>query len=186
MKNNISREIEALGAILAAVEGIEQDKQTWIFSSAMARLGLKNEPSTPSARAHDGQVSAAVLDPTKAPTPKEFMKLKNPRTDVQRALCLGHYLSQHRGKPHFKTKDLKELNTEAAGVQFSNLSVAVSNATSQSKYFVPAGSGSKQVTSRGEEVVNALPDQAAVKALDANKPKKRKTRKTRREQPKAR
>ena len=113
-------------------------------------------------------------DESKTVSPKEFMKKKNPQSDIQRAVCLGYYLAQHRQTPHFKTKDLATLNVEAAGVKIGNLSQAVNNATKQSHYFAPAGKGNKQVTSHGEAVVDALPDQAAVKVVEANRPKKRK------------
>jgi hypothetical protein len=53
--------------------------------------------------------------------------------------------------------------------------MTVSNAERQSGYFTPAGKGWKQITTHGEDLVKALPDQAAVKELwlGHRKPRKR-------------
>lgn len=56
------------------------------------------------------------------------------------------------------------------------MSRAVNNATNQSRYLAAAGHGRKQITALGEDVVNALPDQDAVKAVEQQgiKPKRKK------------
>ena len=100
-------------------------------------------------------------------TPKEFIRSKQPITDVQRIACLAYYLTHNRGTGAFKTAELTKLNTEAAGNPFSNAAVAVMNATATSRYLTPAGGGRKQITSLGEEVVVALPNQEEVKAVTA-------------------
>jgi len=99
-----------------------------------------------------------------------------PKTDVQRIACLAHYLTQARSQPHFKTSDLTKLNTDAGGTPFSNASLAVGNATSLSKFLGAVGQGKKQITALGEDVVAALPDQEAVKAVLATHRKPRKKR----------
>jgi hypothetical protein len=62
----------------------------------------------------------------------------------------------------------------------SNPSLAVSNATVHSGFLAPVGQGNKQITSLGEDAVDALPDQEAVKAALANqrKPRKKSAKKT--------
>ena len=111
-------------------------------------------------------------------SPKEFIKEKSPTTDVQRVACLAYYLAHHRGQPHFKTEDITKLNTEAAYPRFSNAAVSVKNATNQNKFLTQAGKGNKQITGYGEDVVEALPDQNAVKSVASHKPaKKRRTTK---------
>lgn len=110
-------------------------------------------------------------------TPKQFVAQKKPKTDAERITCLAYFMTHHRGTPQFKTKDLTELNKEAAGSPFSNAAVAVSNAT-RDHYMAPAGGGAKQITVRGEEVVAALPDRERVQAaLEANPARRRKAHK---------
>ena len=110
-------------------------------------------------------------------TPKQFLRQKSPQSDVQRVACLAYYLAYHRETGQFKTKELSALNIEAAGTKIGNLSQAVNNATKQSHYLAPAGGGNKQITSFGEDVVDALPDQQQVELVEQNRPKKRKRRK---------
>jgi hypothetical protein len=96
------------------------------------------------------------------------LKNKRPSTDVQRIACLAFYLTHAKGQNHFKTADLTKLNTEAAAVKLSNAAVSVMNATDHSKFLSQAGGGKKQITSIGEDIVNALPDQEAVKNIVQN------------------
>lgn len=99
-----------------------------------------------------------------------------PKTDVLKITCLAYFLTHSRQQPHFKTHELTKLNTEGGGTPFSNASVAVENATKQNKYLASVGKGNKQITALGEDVVVAMPDDEAVKAVLANKPKPRKKR----------
>lgn len=102
-------------------------------------------------------------------TPKDFLSLKKPSTDVERVACLGYYLTHYRDTPHFKTTDITTLNTEAAQQRFSNTAMAVSNATAQG-YLVPSINGCKQLSAGGEHYVELLPDRdASRKALQQTK-----------------
>jgi hypothetical protein len=65
------------------------------------------------------------------------------------------------------------LNTEAAWPNFSNPTVAVNNAR-KDKYLTPAGKGDKQLTNRGEALVEALPDQEKVKSFMSKSPSRKK------------
>jgi hypothetical protein len=59
---------------------------------------------------------------------------------------------------------LSELNLEAAGPRLSNASYAASNATKKMGYLAAAPGGAKQITARGEALVQNLPDRGAAKA----------------------
>jgi hypothetical protein len=101
----------------------------------------------------------------RAPSPKEFLFQKQPKTDMERIACLAFYLTHFRDTPHFKTLDLGKLNTEAAQIKFSNTAYAAENAT-KAGYLAPASKGQKQITAWGEQFVTALPDrEAALKAI---------------------
>jgi hypothetical protein len=110
-------------------------------------------------------------------TPKLFMAQKKPENDYERIACLAFYLTNDRGTPHFKTADLTKLNTEAAARPFSNPTVAVMHATGRYHYLTSAGGGKKQITSFGEEIVQALPDRTKVKQLlSEHRPRKKTAR----------
>ncbi len=107
-------------------------------------------------------------------TPKDFMSLKKPSSEVERVTCLGYYLSHYADTPHFKTKNITKLNRDAAQPDFSNTAVFVRNAE-RDGYFAKAGAGNKQMSVLGEAVVEALPDREEVKkAIEKNKVKRKK------------
>jgi hypothetical protein len=99
---------------------------------------------------------------------------------VLRATCLAYYLTYARNQPHFKSEEIAKLNTEAAFQNFGNPLKTVNNAMARSHFLAPAGGGKKQMTAHGEDIVNALPDQAAVVELikDYKKGKRAKPKKT--------
>jgi hypothetical protein len=125
----------------------------------------KFEISRPTLEQNKDSVPNTVVAPivpagvTIGATAKVFMASKKPKTDVERITCLAYYLTHNNQHPKFKTQDLTKLNTDSAQLPFSNATVAVSNA-SRSGFISPAGAGAKQITSRGEDLVNALPDRA--------------------------
>jgi hypothetical protein len=96
--------------------------------------------------------------------PEEFLALKAPETDVERVAVLAYYLKHARGQRHFKTRELSELNLDAAGPRLSNASYTASNATKKMGYLAAGPGGTKQITKRGEALVENLPDRAAAKA----------------------
>jgi len=106
-------------------------------------------------------------------SPKAFMTAKRPSTDMERITCLAFYLTHTKRMTPFKTRDLIDLNIAAAQPKMSNASVAARNAV-QNEYLWLAGGGKKQITARGEAVVQALPDRDKVKkALEIHRLRKR-------------
>lgn len=97
-------------------------------------------------------------------SPKDFLRQKEPRTDVERAMSLAYYLAHYRDAPHFKTADIAKLNTEAAQRKFANTAYTINNAAATG-YFVAAPAGQKQLSSMGEQYVEALPDRVAARAV---------------------
>jgi hypothetical protein len=107
------------------------------------------------------------------------MSNKRPQNNYQRVACLAYYLAHERNTPHFKTRDITNLNTEAAQSTLSNSAVFVRDATSKYHFLSAAGGGKKQITALGEAVVEALPDQAKVSAAIADHNPRRKARRRR-------
>lgn len=183
----LPKEVDALAKVIQAVSGLEEPQKKWVFASALSNLGIDGLPVpgratgtgagnglvTPAAQGLQSFTQTAVGS---QPTPKEFLRAKSPQTAVQTVACLAYYLTHYRNEPHFKTRDLTNLNTEAAGIKIGNPAQAVDNATKQSRYLTAAGAGKKQITSVGEDVVNALPDQEKVKLAEQAKPKARRVK----------
>lgn len=107
-------------------------------------------------------------------SPKAFLAQKRPATDIERIVCLAYYLTNSRDTPAFKTKVLTDLNREAAQPKLSNPSATARNANNDG-YLAAAGGGQKQITVRGDALVEALPDREKVKAaLEAHPARRRK------------
>ncbi|MBO0840260.1 MAG: hypothetical protein J2O49_05535 [Sciscionella sp.] len=99
--------------------------------------------------------------------------MKKPATNVERIACLGYYLTHYRDTPAFKTNQITRLNTEAAERKFTHPARDVDNADRHNGFIVSAGKGMKQMTSRGDALVEALPDRERVKRALADFPHRR-------------
>jgi hypothetical protein len=171
------QELEAMKVALTALEKLDAEARGRAMKWLAEALGIKGSFQTGGSSTtttilngsgeNGGSGEGAEL------TPKQFMALKRPTTDVERIACLAFYLTHFRSQPHFKTVDLTNLNTEAAGHRFGNASQAAQNAMTQNDYITQAGKGNRQITARGEALVNALPDREAVTSALADYPKKR-------------
>ncbi|MFF3173054.1 hypothetical protein ACFVQ0_10545 [Streptomyces sp. NPDC057900] len=138
----------------------------WLLDAlGMDGCDLQSELSaTASGFSPPNDIDSLSGDFREVPTPRAFMSQKKPKSLVERIACLAYYLSFYRDVPHFKTSDLVSLNTEAAAPKFGNPSRDCDNADRQNGYLVTAGKGVKQITPRGEAVVQALPDRDSVSA----------------------
>ena len=105
-------------------------------------------------------------------TPKEFIRQKQPQSVVERITCLAFYLTHHRGMPTYGGAEIDALNTQAAAASI-NRTRDLDNAR-RAGYLVSAGDGKKQITTKGEDLVQALPDREAVKAALSKYPPQRK------------
>ena len=170
MSSKADKEVGAMQKSLGALAGLEPDEQRRVLAWLANKLSLGDATSLFAGTGVKPAVAASMVvrDPGGNPTPKAFFVERRPVTDVERVTCLAYYLTHFKNTPQFKTKELSELNKEAAQPKFSNTAVAVRNATNQNQFLSQAGGGKKQITARGEAMVEALPDQEKVKAaLDA-------------------
>ena len=163
-----TKELEALATVLDALEPLAEDERKFVLRTTVDRLSISGVASTdeePKSPGKNNRSEPAGSESLAGVTPRDFLRRKKPTSELQRMVCLAHYLTHARNKPEFKTSDLTALNTEAAGGSFSNASATIRNATSQSRFLAPAGNGGlKQITPLGEDFVRALPDQEAAKA----------------------
>jgi len=161
----MENEQKAIGSIYKLTlvgEGVSLQREV---SESIARrvmtLAMGGGMSTADPVLSEGQNESSPI--TGGASPKIFMAEKRPATDVERITCLAYYLAHYRNTPHFKTIDLTKLNTEAAQPPFSNATVTARNAAQQT-YLAAAGGGKKQITTRGEALIDALPDREKAKA----------------------
>jgi hypothetical protein len=170
---------DALSAIIRVLTPLDQDARTRVLDSASTFFGLRTSAphadTAASSTAPTHLVARPPFSENKAPSPKEFLFQKQPKTDVERITCLAFYLTHFREMPYFKTLDLGKLNTEAAQMKFSNTAYATDNAT-KAGYLAMAARGQKQITAWGEQFVAALPDREAAAQVLVQLRKRKKKR----------
>lgn len=152
--------VKLTGTGLSVDQEVSRDVALRIVNLVVGGVAVGGAPPGAGASPEGGGVAAAP--PAGGGTAKQFVTGKKPKTDVEKITCLAYYLRHYRNVSAFKTGDLIALNTEAQQLDFSNASVASNNAL-RSGLLGKAGKGSKQITAKGEAVVDALPDQEKVK-----------------------
>jgi hypothetical protein len=173
-------ELRALTSVMEALRPITNDEARARILKAAA--SFFRVPLGPSSLPHSTMDSPSprIQGPTptafsseRTVSPKDFIRDKQPKTDVERVACLAYYLTHYRETPHFKTIDISKLNTEAAQPKLSNAAMAVDNAT-KTHYLVPAAKGNKQISASGEFFVQALPNRDLARSeMQKFRPRKR-------------
>lgn len=173
-KTDFKKELEALGTVLQAVGALESAGQTFVLRTAIDRLGISDMQLTAaggtplSATGNVGGAGSGAGAGSNPPRdPKTFLKEKKPVSEVQRVAVLAYYLDRYKDTKEFKTPDLVALNQDAGGLRIGNPARAVDNATRRSNYLVSVKGGRKKISAHGEDVVEALPDQAKVAEVEA-------------------
>lgn len=166
-KNPFSQELEALRAVLEALEPLEAKSREFVFKTAAERLELALDTVPPEVGGRNATTPASnrVREPGDQPTSKQFLREKKPTSDIQRVAVLAYYLTHYGEKETFNTQDIVQLNTDAGGTKIGNPHRAVDNATRQARILIPVAGGNKKITTHGEDLVDALPDQDAIKEV---------------------
>ncbi len=178
-------EFKAIQTALEVLEPLDHTQRRFAITMILSRLGMTEAPTIPSlagvsgggATERTGTGGNTPASPgLKGMTPKDFLKQKNPTTDLERFICLAYYLTHSMDTSNFTTRDITKLNGEAHGADFSNAAATANNGVSQSKFLSRAGSGRKRITQLGESVVEALPDREKVKEVVAAAPRRSKAK----------
>ncbi|WP_305790182.1 hypothetical protein [Symbioplanes lichenis] len=159
------QELQAMQVFYDVLEKLGQESRRSAIRWLCEALEVEQAPA-------QSEVAApGAGDPVVPPAdPRDFMTQKRPQNQAEKIACLGYYLTTYRGSKFFKSADLTALNTEAAQPKFGNMPRDVDNTERSNGYIVAASNGAKQLTSRGEAVVDALPDRDAVEAARKQNP----------------
>jgi hypothetical protein len=165
----ITQEFQAIQTALEALEPLDPVQRQFAVSMILSRLGIGGTPGAAPGTEAPAPVAAGAASAGTTGLGgigvKEFLKQKAPTTELERLVCLAYYLTHSMNISSFMTKEIKKLNTEAHGMDFSNAAATATNAVRQSKFLSGASGGKKRITTRGEAVVEAMPDRAKVKEV---------------------
>lgn len=182
-KIDLNIELEVFHKIVSEIKDLSKESQQKILGMVFTFLEIelpKQQSQRPNYNYNINQQdettkSSPTFSEDRSMSPKDFIFEKQPKTDLERVVCLAYYLTHYRDTPYFKTFDISKLNTEAAQIKFSNPAVAVDNAT-KIGYLVPATKGQKQLSTIGEIFVSSLPDREKAKEAIKNLRPKRKSK----------
>jgi hypothetical protein len=177
----ITQEFNAIQTSLEVLEPLDATQRQFAVAMILSRLGLGVPTGSATGSVPPGSAAsqAGISTPTGGSVAgvngmnvKEFLKHKAPTTDLERFICLAYFLMHGMDTPSFTTREITKLNADAHGTDFSNAAATAMNAVTQSRYLSRAGGGKKRITTRGEAVVEALPDRAKVKDVLASAPRR--------------
>ena len=164
---------QAVQQIYELLSQFSDDDQPRIVRSVTALLKSDANPGMqtdkePASSTPAGNGRDPVFSGHEELSPKEFLKHKDPQTDIERVACLAYYLTHYRDSRYFKTIDISTLNTEAAQRKFTNPTVAVKNAYARGYLASVQQKNHRQISAIGEQYVEALPDRQSAKAVMKN------------------
>ncbi len=174
MEKISTNDLDILNNVIRLLSQLEEDSRIRVLKAALTFLGISmgelygnhifyQSPTQIARNEGQNQTEISFMDKDGL-SPKEFLLEKKPKTNIERVACLAYFLTHYRNKPHFKTIDLSSLNTEAAQPKFSNAAQVVKDATRRG-LIVPAVKGMKQISALGEQYVEAMPEEEAVRKV---------------------
>lgn len=168
-----NKEIRAMEVAYNALSGLDPAEQARVLAWLYQKLQVTPAPGTPplpvtltpaapagTGPTHQNHSALAGIPGTPAHA-RAFMTLKKPGDLQERVACLGYYLTSFMNMPAFKTRDITKMNSDAGQPNLSNPAVFVKNSV-RAQYLSSAGKGQRQITPRGEALVNALPNRETV------------------------
>jgi hypothetical protein len=162
------RELKAMEITLAGLQPLNTEERQRVFDWLVAKLNPQARLAD-DASGDDGMSVGAAGD---LRTIKLFLKQKRPDEDVARATALAYFLTHGKSQATYKTSDLSKARSDAALPAF-NMSRALSTAQ-RAGYLTTAGKrGIYQITSVGEALVEAMPDEGLIKKVKAQGTKRR-------------
>ena len=170
-------EVDAMAEIDSALSRIEAEAQRRVLDWAASKFHV---PS-PQPSAH--QTGAPAKHQQQPATDiKGFVAQKHPDGFYERIACLVYHLEKSQGKSEIGRQDIVQANSDARLSKMTNSTVFVKHATHTYGYLTSLGKRKLALSARGEAVVDALPDRAAVEQALASNPfgRKAKTRRAKR------
>lgn len=175
-------EIDALKGIDEYLEQLTEEERQRVFSFIASKYGLQNSTKATNNNSggsnnsnNNSQNNNSGQNNNGDLTIKQFIATKKPDGFYEQIACLAYYLEKHGDLSSFKTKDITKANTDARSSKIPNPSLYVAHTKTTYGFLSPVGGGKLALSARGEALVEALPDRAAVKTALEEHPIKKKS-----------
>jgi len=155
-------EVDAMRDVDGALAKLEPGAQQRVIDWASSKYKLSANRTTLDQGAATSQ---SHLSSSGQGTPRDiktFLAQKRPGSFYERVACLVYYLEKFDGKTEVNTKDIDKANSDARLSKLTNPTVFVKNATHTYGYLTSIGKRQLALSTRGEAIVEALPDRAKV------------------------
>lgn len=158
--SNLSTKLKAIETIVRELEKLAEEDRMDIIGFALKQVGIK-VPQSDSTGATKEKLLAGGSESI-----DKFVSAKRPADQYQRVAALAYYLKHYRETNQFKNKDITSANLEAAQSRIGNMADVISKAETR-YHFLTKGmdEGTRQLTTLGAEIVEALPSQEKVKEI---------------------
>jgi len=171
-KKSLDIKLATIKTIVTALEKITPEERNSVIDFVCKEIGVdRSSQPTGADVSLKGEIPGPKVDIDK------FVKEKKPADQYQRVAVLAYYLKHFESTDEFKNKEIASANLRARQSRIGNLADVISKADTR-YHFLTKGIaiGTRQLSTHGEEVVEAMPDQEKIKTLI----KSFKTRKPRR------
>lgn len=177
IKSKTFSEVNAMEAIDEALSNLDDPSRARVLNWASAKFGSQPAHQQPPAPNLGGRPQSGSA-PNADMTIKAFIAQKRPSNFYERVACLAYYLERFGATTEVKTRDIRKANIDARLSRLSNPALFVKHAADTYGYLSRVGHGTFAVSSRGEAVVDALPDRGQVEQALEQHPFKTKAKKS--------
>jgi hypothetical protein len=144
-------EIDAMASILELMGPLEPQAQRRVATWIHARFAGSHVPGSTDA------VDAMTVETAYDMKASDFVKLKGPKTKLERLLCLLFWAEAHGSDGGVLVRVLNELNRDVPGERFSDAASMAQAAISPKGYVQRVSPGRLVLTPQGREIVWAMP-----------------------------
>lgn len=162
-------EIDAMKAVDVALEKLDDEARRRVMNWAASKFSLASFAGGLTTSGAPASEQAGII-------PKDikgFLAKKKPDNFYERVACLAYYLEKVEEMTELKTNDITKANSDARTGKMSNPALFVKHSVHTYGYLTSLGHGKFGVSSRGEALVDALPDREKVAAALEEHPFKR-------------
>lgn len=161
----LNDKLKAIEAIVKALEKLEQEDRQEVANFALKQAGVLKHAGVDGSET-DGVGTNRGVDNVNVSIDR-FVSGKKPLDQYQRVAVLAYYLKYKEKIDEFKNKQLTDADIKARQPKrIINMADVIAKARARYGFLTKGrGPATQQLTTLGEDVVRALPDQSVVKQL---------------------